>query len=79
MKMNSFMQWATANIGYHHIHHINSKIPFYRLPEAMKKIPELQKVTTTRLTPSEIIKCLRLKVWDASQNKMIPLREISKS
>jgi omega-6 fatty acid desaturase (delta-12 desaturase) len=76
MAMNRFMQWATANIGFHHIHHINSKIPFYRLPEAMAKIPELQAATVTRLTPSAIIKCLRLKLWDAEQNKMITLAEV---
>jgi acyl-lipid omega-6 desaturase (Delta-12 desaturase) len=76
MAMNRFMQWATANIGFHHIHHLNSKIPFYRLPEAMQKIPELQKANVTRLTFSEIVKCLRLKVWDGSQNKMIALQEI---
>ncbi|MEI9809703.1 MAG: fatty acid desaturase [Bacteroidota bacterium] len=76
MAMNRFMQWATANIGFHHIHHINSKIPFYRLPEAMEKIPELQKATVTRLTPSAIINCLRLKLWDAGQNKMITLAEM---
>jgi omega-6 fatty acid desaturase (delta-12 desaturase) len=79
MTMNSLMQWATANIGFHHIHHINSKIPFYRLPEAMAKIPELQKATVTRLTPSDIIKCLRLKLWDAGQNKMITLAEMKNS
>jgi acyl-lipid omega-6 desaturase (Delta-12 desaturase) len=78
MAMNPFMQWATANIGFHHIHHINSKIPFYRLPEAMAKIPELQKATVTRLTPSDIIKCLRLKLWDNGQKKMITLAEIKK-
>jgi omega-6 fatty acid desaturase (delta-12 desaturase) len=76
MVMNPFMQWATANIGFHHIHHINSKIPFYRLPEAMAKIPELQTATVTHLTPSAIIKCLRLKLWDAAQNKMITLAEV---
>jgi omega-6 fatty acid desaturase (delta-12 desaturase) len=76
MAMNPFMQWATGNIGFHHIHHINSKIPFYRLPEAMEKISELQKVTVTRLTPSDIINCLRLKLWDARQNKMITLAEL---
>jgi hypothetical protein len=42
----------------------------------MQKIPELQKAKVTRLTFSEIIKCLRLKVWDGSQNKMIALQEI---
>jgi omega-6 fatty acid desaturase (delta-12 desaturase) len=76
MKMNPFLQWATANIGFHHIHHINSKIPFYRLPEAMKAIPELQQVKTTTLNPAEIIRCLRLKVWDPEQNRMLTLSEI---
>jgi omega-6 fatty acid desaturase (delta-12 desaturase) len=79
MAMNPFMQWATANIGFHHVHHLNSKIPFYRLPEAMEKIPELQKATVTRLTPSDIINCLRLKVWDGGQNRMIALNEIKET
>jgi omega-6 fatty acid desaturase (delta-12 desaturase) len=75
MSMNPFMQWATANIGFHHIHHINSKIPFYRLPEAMKSIPELQSCGKTSLHPMEIIRCLRLKLWDAGKNKMVSLSE----
>ena len=79
MAMNPFWQWVTANIGYHHIHHINSRIPFYRLPEAMKKIPELQKVTVTTLNISDIIACLRLKVWDPQQNKMIGFAEMNYS
>lgn len=73
MKMNLFWEFMTANIGYHHIHHINSRIPFYRLPEAMKKIPELQTATITTLNPSDIIACLKLKVWDVERNEMIPL------
>ena len=73
MVMNPFWKWMTANIGYHHIHHINSRIPFYRLPEAMKSIPELQKAKTTSLNPSDIISCFRLKVWDPSLNKMVPV------
>ncbi|MEI9909056.1 MAG: hypothetical protein WDO71_04950 [Bacteroidota bacterium] len=44
----------------------------------MAKIPELQRATVTRLTPSDIIKCLRLKLWDAGQKKMISLAEIKK-
>ncbi len=76
MELNPFMQWATANIGFHHIHHLNSKIPFYRLPEAMAAIPELQKAKITSLMPSDIIACLKLKVWDADQNKMIGFDEM---
>ena len=77
MVMNPVLNWATANIGYHHIHHLNSRIPFYRLPEAMEHIPELQRATVTTLKFSDIIACLRLKVWDPDQNKMITLKDIS--
>lgn len=77
MDLNPFMQWVTANIGFHHIHHLNSKIPFYRLPEAMAAIPELQEAKVTTLKPSDIIACLRLKVWDADQNKMIGFDEMN--
>jgi len=76
MNLNPVMQWVTANIGFHHIHHLNSKIPFYRLPEAMAAIPELQKAKETTLKPSDIAACLRLKVWDAEQNKMIGFEEM---
>jgi len=73
MKMGKLWQWFTANIGYHHIHHLNCKIPFYRLPEAMQQLPALQKATVTTLHPKDIIACLRLKVWDPELNAMIPL------
>jgi acyl-lipid omega-6 desaturase (Delta-12 desaturase) len=73
MKMNRLMAWFTANIGYHHIHHLNSRIPFYRLPEIMKALPELQNAKTTSLNLKEIYACLRLKVWDPEKNKMVAL------
>lgn len=76
MKMNPVMQWFTGNIGFHHIHHINSKIPFYRLPEVMKDFPEFQKAKTTSLHPRDIIQCLQLKVWDPEQKKMVTMKEL---
>ncbi len=76
MDMNPVGHWITANIGYHHVHHLNSRIPFYRLPEAMAAIPELQKANRTSLFPSDIIKCLRLKAWDPEQNKMVGYDEM---
>ena len=69
------MAWFTANIGYHHLHHLNPRIPFYRLPEAVAGIPELQTPKTTSLRPAEILRCLRLKLWDPEANRMIGLRE----
>ena len=76
LKMNLFWRWVSANIGYHHIHHLNPRIPFYRLPETMKKIPELQKTKITTLNPIDIYRCLRLKVWDPEENRMLTLREL---
>lgn len=73
MKTGSLMAWFTANIGYHHIHHLNSKIPFYRLPEALKAMPELQSPKVTSLHPMDIIRCFRLKVWDVEAQQMIPV------
>ena len=67
------MGWFTANIGYHHIHHLNSRIPFYRLPEVMQAIPELQNPRTTSLHPRDIAACLRLKLWDVETQTMVPV------
>lgn len=76
MRLNAFWRWVTANIGYHHIHHLNARIPFYRLPEAMAKIPELQTDKVTSFKIRDIIACLRLKVWDPELNKLIGFREM---
>lgn len=73
MLLSPLMHWFTANIGYHHVHHMNSRIPFYRLPEVMNSIPEMQTVKTTSLNIKDILSCLKLKVWDFEQQKMIGL------
>ncbi len=75
------MHWFTGNIGYHHVHHLNSMIPFYRLPEAMAGISELQSPHTTSLMPSDIIACFRLKLWDPQLNKMVafPRQTVAKA
>ncbi len=76
LKTNPVMAWFTANIGYHHVHHLNARIPFYRLPEVVRELPELQHAKITSLNPVEIFRCLRLKVWDVESQRMIGLREI---
>jgi acyl-lipid omega-6 desaturase (Delta-12 desaturase) len=75
MVMNPVMQWFTANIGFHHIHHLNSKIPFYRLPEVMNHFSELQQCKKTSLKPAAIAACLRLKIWDVEKGKMTGLKD----
>ncbi len=76
MVMPQFMHWMTGNIGYHHVHHLNSRIPFYRLPEAMKQMPELHSVYRTSWSPIEMWRCFRLKLWDPDKGKMITLKQI---
>lgn len=76
LKTNPVMAWFTGNIGYHHIHHLNHRIPFYRLPETFRAIPELQEVKTTTLHPMEIFRCLRLKVWCVETQRMVGVHGI---
>jgi omega-6 fatty acid desaturase (delta-12 desaturase) len=73
MKMGRFMNWCTANIGYHHVHHLNAAIPFYRLPEAMASIEELQNPHVTSLGPKDVADCFRLKLWDPESAQMTPI------
>ena len=75
LRTGPVMAWFTANIGYHHIHHLNSRIPFYRLPEVKNALPELMTPKSTSLRPIDIYRCLRLKVWDVDAQKMISLKE----
>ncbi|MBI4818078.1 MAG: fatty acid desaturase [Deltaproteobacteria bacterium] len=75
MTMSAPMHWFTGNIGFHHVHHLNSMIPFYRLDEAMNAIPELQSPRTTSWSPKEIWTCLRLHLWDGRAERMLTFRE----
>ncbi len=76
LKTGPLWGWFTANIGYHHIHHLNARIPFYRLPEVLRSIPELSQPKTTSLHPRDILRCLRLKVWDVEAQQMVSIRDL---
>ena len=79
MKLSRPMRWFTGNIGYHHIHHLNVRIPFYRLPEAMDAIPELQSPATTTLSLRDIRACFRCCLWDPELQRMVSYREAAAS
>jgi omega-6 fatty acid desaturase (delta-12 desaturase) len=79
MVMNPAMQWVTGNIGYHNVHHVNSRIPFYRLIEAMKNIPELKNSPRTSWNLFEIMRCFHLKLWDAENDEMITMQQFKDS
>jgi omega-6 fatty acid desaturase (delta-12 desaturase) len=69
--MNYVLRWFTGNIGYHHVHHLNARIPFYRLPEAMAHVEELQSPGVTTLSPLGVYRCLRLKLWDSDRQRLV--------
>jgi len=69
-----FLSWFTANIGIHHVHHLCSKIPYYRLPRVLRENPELGIIS--RLTVWDSIKCVRLVLWDESARKLISFRDM---
>jgi acyl-lipid omega-6 desaturase (Delta-12 desaturase) len=68
------LRWFTANIGVHHIHHLCSRIPFYRLPVALRHSPDLTNVG--RLTLGQSFACVRLVLWDEAASRLITFREL---
>lgn len=67
------LEWFTGNIGLHHIHHLNSIIPNYRLHECLAGSKEFQDMN--RVTFWESLKCARLAVWDEAQRRLLTFRE----
>ena len=67
------LMWLTGNIGIHHVHHMSSGIPFYRLNEVLAAYPELKQAS--RLTLLESFKCARLKLWDEAGKRMVTFRQ----
>ena len=66
------LQWFTGSIGLHHIHHLNSRIPNYRLQECLDDYPELREVT--RLTLFGSLRCAKLALWDEGRKKLVGFR-----
>ena len=63
------LHWFTGNIGFHHIHHLASRIPNYRLRECFRKVPELHGVT--RLTIWSSLRSARLHLWDEEDGRLV--------
>jgi acyl-lipid omega-6 desaturase (Delta-12 desaturase) len=72
-KLPSVLQWFTGNIGFHHIHHLESRIPNYNLASCYAAVPELRHVVTLRMRDS--IRCVRLKLWDVQLQRMVTFSE----
>ena len=63
------LRWFTANIGIHHVHHLYSRIPFYRLTEVLRDHSEL--VDVSRMTIGQSIKCASLDLWDEKSRRLV--------
>ncbi len=59
--MPGLLRWMTGNIGIHHVHHLSSRVPCYRLPEVLKDYPELADIG--RITILESLRCVKLVLW----------------
>jgi omega-6 fatty acid desaturase (delta-12 desaturase) len=67
------LHWLTANIGIHHVHHLSSRVPYYRLPPVLQDFPELTAIG--RISILESFRGVRLVLWDEAQKRLISFRE----
>lgn len=66
------LRWFSGNIGLHHVHHLSSRIPFYRLPAVLRDHPALHEIN--RMTLAESIKCVPLALWDEDKRMLVGFR-----
>jgi omega-6 fatty acid desaturase (delta-12 desaturase) len=71
------LRWFTANIGIHHVHHLCSRIPYYRLPRVLRDHPEMRSLS--RLTLRDSLACVRLTLWDEGQRRLVSFRQARRS
>ena len=63
------LQFATGNIGYHHIHHLSVRIPNYNLQRAHEENPIFHSVPTLSLW--DALRAVRLKLWDEQRGRLV--------
>ncbi len=74
-KLPRVLQWFTGNIGFHHVHHLSSRIPNYYLPLCHEQIPEFKNVPPVHLINS--IKLMKLRLYDENKKCMIGFNDLS--
>jgi omega-6 fatty acid desaturase (delta-12 desaturase) len=74
-ELPAVLRWFTANIGLHHVHHLDSQIPNYRLQECLDANPELQQVAPLTLWGS--LSCASLRLWDEEKSEMVPISKVA--
>jgi acyl-lipid omega-6 desaturase (Delta-12 desaturase) len=69
LRMPRFLQFFTGNIGLHHVHHLNARIPNYNLQRAHDENPVFHSVPTISLWDG--VRAVRLKLWDEQTRKLV--------
>jgi omega-6 fatty acid desaturase (delta-12 desaturase) len=72
LRLPRLLQWFTGNIGFHHVHHVNPRIPNYRLEECHKADAGFQSAST--LTLCTALQALRYALWDSDLERLVPFR-----
>ena len=67
------LAWLTGHIGIHHVHHLASRVPYYRLPEVLRDHPELAEIG--KIGFWESLKCVRYALWDEASRRMVSFRQ----
>jgi omega-6 fatty acid desaturase (delta-12 desaturase) len=75
LQLHPILQWFTGNIGLHHMHHLNSRIPNYRLKQAHDAIADLRDIQS--LTLREAFKAMSSVLWDERRRCMATFREMA--
>jgi len=73
-RMSKVVQWFTGNIGFHHVHHLNPRVPNYYLQACHNAHPRFQEATTITFWTSR--KFFALKLWDEERQQLVGLREL---
>ena len=71
------LQWLTGNIGLHHIHHLCSMVPNYKLQACLEASPELSALN--RLTVWQSLKCANRALWCEQRRRLVTFREAQAS
>jgi omega-6 fatty acid desaturase (delta-12 desaturase) len=69
LRLPNILRWFTGNIGFHHIHHLNPRIPNYRLAACQRANPALQSAPTLSL--ADALRAWRYGLWDEERQRMV--------
>jgi omega-6 fatty acid desaturase (delta-12 desaturase) len=73
-KLPKVLQWITGNIGLHHVHHVNARIPNYNLQPCLEAVPCLHQVCPVTLMDS--LRTVRMNLWDEDRARLVSFRDL---